>query len=666
VTAVSIVGHGSSFDVIVYAGQNPVGAQVLYVDGVALTITSATFLGTISGGQGWIFQITGVSIQNSGSVVGVGNSVPANPVSASAAPTLFNVDAGFTVNFTWGVESITMQINGSGYTTGGSVAFSPAGATATFSVTPLAGGPTAQNPSVVSFFQQRMVLGATNGNLQGFSMSQPGAFFNFNTTNPIQADDAIQGSIVNGQLNQIKSFINVPTGLMTFTSRGAWLISGGAGNPPTTPLNVTATTQAVVGASDLPPLQVNYDAIYGQAKGYYVRDITFNFYVGVYTGNDISIISSHLFYGYQLTEWTWAEEPFKTIWAIRSDGTLLSLAYVKEQETIGWAHHDTNGQFMSVTSVVEALTVTNPSTGPTQILVDAVYVVVQRVVQGVTLQYVERMADRIFPYGVEDAWCVDAGLQTSAINFMNPNLIMSAAAASGNGVLFTGTPVASFGFGVGNIGQVIRMGGGIATITSIVSANQVLCNITQPIAYVNPYTGIPFSAAGSAWGLWVPVTTVSGLTHLVGQQVVGLADGTPVGPLTVSAAGTVTLPQAATKVVLGLAFTPQLQTLQLDLGEPTAQGKRKKISACTVRCRDTLGLQFGTSFTTLVTMKDFIIGNVGSASNKIVTGLVSADARTIADPLWQVPGQYCLQQPLPYPATILGVIPEIEVGDTPK
>jgi hypothetical protein len=577
---------------------------------------------------------------------------------------VFSVQGGLVFNFTWGVQSITMQINGSGYTTGGSVAFSPAGATATFSVTPLAGGPTAQNPSVVSFFQQRMVLGATNGNLQGFSMSQPGAFFNFNTTNPVQADDAIEGSIVNGQLNQIKSFINVPTGLMTFTSRGAWLISGGAGNPPTTPLNVTATTQAVVGASDLPPLQVNYDAIYGQAKGYYVRDITFNFYVGVYTGNDISIISSHLFYGYQLTEWTWAEEPFKTIWAIRSDGTLLSLAYVKEQETIGWAHHDTNGQFMSVTSVVEALTITNPSAGPTQILVDAVYVVVQRVVQGVTLQYVERMADRIFPYGVEDAWCVDAGLQTSAINFGNPNINMSASAATGSGVTFTSSiPL----FAITSPGTVLRMGNGIATITSFIDSQHVLGTITQPITYVNPYTGIPFSAVGSsAWGIWNVVTTVSGLTHLVGQQVVGLADGTPVGPLTVSAAGTVTLPQAATKVVLGLAFTPQLQTLQLDLGEPTAQGKRKKISACTVRCKDTLGLQFGTSFTTLVTMKDFIIGNVGSASNKIVTGLVSADARTIADPLWQVPGQYCLQQPLPYPATILGVIPEIEVGDTPK
>ena len=44
--------------------------------------------------------------------------------------------------------------------------------------------------------------------------------------------------------------------------------------------------------------------------------------------------------------------------------------------------------------------------------------------------------------------------------------------------------------------------------------------------------------------------------------------------------------------------------------------------------------------------------------------MVTADARTIIDPSWDVPGQYCIKQPNPLPVTILGVIPEIEIGDT--
>jgi hypothetical protein len=127
--------------------------------------------------------------------------------------------------------------------------------------------------------------------------------------------------------------------------------------------------------------------------------------------------------------------------------------------------------------------------------------------------------------------------------------------------------------------------------------------------------------------------------------------------------GTFTLP-AASVVTVGLGFTPQLQTLAIDLGEPTAQGKRKKITAVTVRCANALGLSIGGDFGSLVPMKDLVLGNVGSATNAAVTGLVTADARTIIDPRWTVPGQYLIQQPNPYPASVLGVIPEISVGDT--
>ena len=65
-------------------------------------------------------------------------------------------------------------------------------------------------------------------------------------------------------------------------------------------------------------------------------------------------------------------------------------------------------------------------------------------------------------------------------------------------------------------------------------------------------------------------------------------------------------------------------------------------------------------------MQDLILGNVGTMSNQIVAGLVTGDARTIVDPQWDVFGQYYIQQLNPYPASILGVIPEIEVGDSNK
>jgi hypothetical protein len=65
-------------------------------------------------------------------------------------------------------------------------------------------------------------------------------------------------------------------------------------------------------------------------------------------------------------------------------------------------------------------------------------------------------------------------------------------------------------------------------------------------------------------------------------------------------------------------------------------------------------------------MKDLVIGNVGTMSNAVVTGLQTTDARTLVDPQYDVFGQFCIQQSNPYPASVLGVVPEIEVGDSMK
>ena len=108
-----------------------------------------------------------------------------------------------------------------------------------------------------------------------------------------------------------------------------------------------------------------------------------------------------LFYGFTILEWAWAEEPFKIVWAIRSDGAMLTLTFLKEQDFVGWTHSITQGSFMSVATVTE-----NTSTAGE---VDAIYTVVQRTVQGQTLQYIERVVERTFPNGVVDAWCVDCG-----------------------------------------------------------------------------------------------------------------------------------------------------------------------------------------------------------------------------------------------------------------
>lgn len=476
--------------------------------------------------------------------------------------------AAATMEVLYGITSLLLTNNGSGYLVPPAITFSTGLAQYTATLGPQG----TSYPSVPTLFQQRLVLAAPTNATQTMYFSQPGSLFNFDISTIVQDNDSITATLVSGQLNSIKSMISQPAGLLVLTDKASWLINGGSGlGTAISPSAIVANAQSFNGANDVPPIVSNYDVLYVQSKGSVVRDSSYNFYANVFTGTDISVLSSHLFYGYTITEWAWAEEPFKIVWATRDDGAALSLTFMKEQEFIGWTHSITDGSFRSVATIVEEVD---------DQVVDAVYWVVERTINGNQVKYIERMAERIFPNGVRDAWCVDAGLQ---------------------------------------------------------------------------YNG-------------APATTFSGGEHLPNKTVTGLADGEIIPPFVMPANGIFTLATAASKVTVGLAYTPKLKTLALDLGQPTVQSKVKKIPAVTVRVADTLGLSIGGDFNHLVPMKDLINGNVSSMltgqESQVVSNLVTGDAQTIINPSWTVPGQYCIQQSNPYPASILGVIPEITVGDT--
>lgn len=533
-----------------------IGDTAQFPNGVVLTVA------TLSGSA----VATWAPVTNAGSVVGAGNPTPINPV---AQVNSSGGGTGATANLNWGVLAVVVGSPGGGYTVAPSVSFSPAGAAATANLSSTAGG----NPTVPGFFQQRLVLAAPNVSPQTFFMSQPGSYFNFNVSVISEPDDAITGTLVSGVLNTIKSMVPQSAGLLMFTDRNSWLVNGGSNGSAVSPSALVANAQSFNGVSDVPPIIANFDVLYVQAKGSIVRDSAYNIYANVYTGTDISAIASHLFYGFQVTEWAWAEEPFKVVWAIRNDGVMLTLTFLKEQEFIGWSHQVTSGNFKSVCTVVE----NTPTAGE----VDAVYTVVQRTVEGQSLQYIERVVERTFPSGVASAWCVDCGIQ---------------------------------------------------------------------------YSG-------------APATSFSGAQFLAGLNCTGLADGVVIAPFIMPANGAFTLSTAASLVTIGLPFTCDLQTLPLEMGDPTIQGKVKQISNIDTLVADTLGLWCGSDTSNLVPMKDLVVGNVSSmltglpGTQQKVTDLVSGQARTYINPTNTVPGQIAIRQPNPLPATVLGVVLEVDVGD---
>jgi len=92
-----------------------------------------------------------------------------------------------------------------------------------------------------------------------------------------------------------------------------------------------------------------------------------------------------------------------------------------------------------------------------------------------------------------------------------------------------------------------------------------------------------------------PITTVNGLTHLVGQTVQVLANGAAHPDKFVNNAGQIELDYPATNLQVGLGYKTELETLDLEGGsqDGTALGKKKRVHKITVWFYNTLGGKVG-------------------------------------------------------------------------
>lgn len=568
------------------------------------------------------------------------------------------------------IVAVIIDNAGANYTDGDTVSFSGDGTSASGMLTLSSSSGT--YPAVVAYFQQRQFFAQTLNAPDTFWASQDGLFTNFDAGDPPSDTDAITASPFSQVVNGIQWLVPMPGGLVILSGTSAWQLAGTGGsalNPqPITPTSEQVQPQAFNGISAiLPPIRINYDILFGDGVGSLIYSLNYNIYFNIYNAAEVSWQSAHLFDGHFLNQWAWCRSPSRIIWGARDDGILLSLTWVKEEEVAGWTRHDTQGFVHGVCSISEPP-------------VDALYLIVERYLQGRWVYIAERMDNRIWQ-SVENCWCVDSGLSTLS-GYDYPAIVVSASSSSG-AVTFT---AASAVFQPFHVGEVMRLGGGIATITGYTSSTVITGVWTRPAitSIPNAPAGLPpFRAAAGTWSLLPQVTSVSNLDHLEGAQVVGLADGIPVGPFTVSG-GAVTLPFAASLVTIGLAFLPQFQSLYMAGEQPTEQGRRKAINAITARvaasgmpmaaANETDGSATDpmTIAPTWTGMKQLAPTPPGSspatyqnAAGQTVTPLYTGDLRVNIPTAWRKPGQVAIEQPLPLPLNLTAIVPEDLTGDVP-
>jgi hypothetical protein len=160
--------------------------------------------------------------------------------------------------------------------------------------------------------------------------------------------------------------------------------------------------------------------------------------------------------------------------------------------------------------------------------------------------------------------------------------------------------------------------------------------------------GITYTGAATA--------TITGLGHLEGKTVVGLADGSYVSPKVV-VGGQITLSKASTVVHVGLPYTGYLQTMrpEIQMANGTSQGKTKKVNGGFIRVDNSGPFKVGPDENNLDDCfnKDMVITLGGSYP------LFTGDIPFTDDDRFNKDGQMMIVQDKPLPLTVVAIMQEI-------
>ena len=258
-------------------------------------------------------------------------------------------------------------------------------------------------PSVVTFFEQRLVYGATNNNPQTLWFSKNGDYNNF--TAGTGADDALIYTIASNQVNAIR-YLSATRVLTIGTTGGEYVLTA-TSDGPITPTTTLIRKYSNYGSAAIEPVQVADVTLFVQRGGRKVREFRYvgDINVAAYQAPDITIVAEHITAG-GLSAFAYQQEPDGVIWAIRADGSLIGVTYRREEEVVAWHKHVIGGEFNGGQAVVESIATLPSDTGE-----DELYMIVKRTINGVTKRYVELMRPFNFGGVTTGAFFVDSGLR---------------------------------------------------------------------------------------------------------------------------------------------------------------------------------------------------------------------------------------------------------------
>ena len=489
-------------------------------------------------------------------------------------------------------------------------------------------------PACGTLYQERLCVGGSNNNPTQMNGSVEDDYPDF-ITDPTADDFAIQFTLVSNQVNQLLNMIGTPNALLIGTSGGVWVMEGSNGSA-LSQTNVTASIQSTLGVSQLQPQLVNGSAIFVSRSTRIVTFFVYNFTTNAWENSDLTRLNRNITLGPTLETSGLAQvafqmEPYPIFWAVRNDGQLIGLVFNTQDQVYAWFRVSMPGGFVESCAVIS---------GANQ--EDQLVVVVRRTVNGLTVRYVEYFMPQEMFGQLSNAFFVHCGLQWSGgpgvsitgINNGNPCIVQAPNHGFTNGMT--------------------------VQITGAQGMTQINQSPTQAYTVVNA-TGNTFQLQGmdstlfgvySGGGIATQVANqVSGMSYLIGNEVVAVGDGAIILQPTEVTSDVVTFPYYANLITIGIPYQMTVQPTNpvLSSQAATTRGMPQKLNRVTLSLYQAMGGQYGDG----QNMYDITYGPGTMAQPPQMSTLeVTRDM----DGEWSEESKFFVTQDDPLPFTLRGIV----------
>jgi hypothetical protein len=412
---------------------------------------------------------------------------------------------------------------------------------------------------VIEFYKQRMAYAGTYDRPQDIWISRPFIFNSLTKSIPLQDDDAFVLPLVGRSRHTINHMIMLKKFLI-FTDSAEWTmetVEQGA----LTAASADPTIQTYYGAAPyLRPISIGTRILFVQNKTQSVLDLGYEFTSDNFKADNLSKLVKDVFKKKTIVAWDYAVHPLNILLCVFDDGTLGIMTYVREDEIWGWTTSSTQGKFLDVACV-------------TEINQEGIYFQVERVINGHVVRYIERMEIN-FNYRIEDMVFSDCAITFTDIR---PSVLSENSETS---MIIQSTGTGFF------VGQELRIEVSedeyyMAEITAVNSGTILTLKPINETKIFSP--SLPF------FDVYVMSSSFSGIDHLEGERVWVLADAKVYKNIRIESGG-FTLPINAARVHIGLPYSAQIETLDLDIDQAKGKFQDKTINEIILNIKNSRGV----------------------------------------------------------------------------